>query len=144
MHGKSNNPALLGDATANRLPYPPRAVCGELKALRVVELLDGPNKTGVAFLHQIQKGHLRTAVLSSNRNNQAKVGRHKMLHCPLAFFHQELQLLLGRTLGALSTFGERHVAGEDVLCVKTNFDGLRQFDFLFSGQQWSPGDAFQI
>ena len=48
-----------------------------LKPLGVVELLDCTDKTGIAFLDQIQKGHLRTAVLASNRDDQTKVGSHK-------------------------------------------------------------------
>jgi hypothetical protein len=67
-----------------------------------------------------------------------------MLHCPTAFVDQELQLSLARPLGVLSTLGKRHVAGEDVLGVKTNFDRLRELDLLLSGQQRSLGDAFQI
>lgn len=67
-----------------------------------------------------------------------------MLHCPTAFVNQELQLGLVWPLGMFSTLGKRHIAGEDVLGVKTNFDRLGELDFLLSGQQRSLGDAFQI
>ena len=64
--------------------------------------------------------------------------------CPLAFLDQELQLGLGRALGMLSALGKRHVAQEDVLGVKANFDRLGELDLLFGGQQRSLGDALQI
>ena len=67
-----------------------------------------------------------------------------MLHCSTAFVNQELQFSLVRPLGMLSTLGKRHIAGEDVLGVKTDFDRLRELNFLFSGQQRCLGDAFQI
>src|SRR5512133_3671914 len=56
MHRKSNDATLLGDPPADRLPYPPGSIRGELEALRVVKLLNCTDKTRVAFLHQIQKG----------------------------------------------------------------------------------------
>src|SRR3954454_13127222 len=43
VYRKPHDPALLGDATADGLPYPPRAVRGELESLGVVELLDSPD-----------------------------------------------------------------------------------------------------
>src|SRR4249919_321562 len=144
MNGEPDNSALLGDATANGLPHPPRAVRRELEPLGVVELLYCADKTGVAFLHQIQKGHLRPAILARNRNHQTKVGRHEMLHGPTAFINQELQFSLGRSLGVLSALSECHLAREDVLRIKTNLDRLRELDLLFGGQQRSLGDAFQI
>jgi hypothetical protein len=144
MHWQPDDPTLLGDPTADRLPHPPRTVRRELEPLGVVELLDCTDKTGIAFLDQIQEGHLRTAVLASNRDHQTKVGGHEMLHRSPAFLSQKLQLGLGGPLGAFSTLGKRHVATKDVLRVKTKFDRLGELDLLLGAQQRSLSDAFQI
>ena len=48
VHGNTDGTGLVGDSTRDGLTDPPCGVRGELKALLVVELLDGANQTEVA------------------------------------------------------------------------------------------------
>src|SRR4029453_16070355 len=91
MHRQADDPTLLGDSAADRLPHPPRAVGRELEPLGVVELFACTDKAGIAFLDQIQEGHLGRAVLASHRDHQTKVCGHEMLHRPPPFLDQALQ-----------------------------------------------------
>lgn len=49
VHGNTDGTGTVGDSARDGLTDPPRGVRGELKALLVVELLDGANQTEIAF-----------------------------------------------------------------------------------------------
>ena len=57
VHGNTDGTGLVGDSTRDGLTDPPRGVRGELKALLVVELLDGADQTEVALLDQVKEQH---------------------------------------------------------------------------------------
>ena len=79
VHGNTDGTGLVGDSTRDGLTDPPRGVRGELKALLVVELLDGADQTEVALLDQVQEQHAATDIALGDGDDQAQVGADERL-----------------------------------------------------------------
>src|SRR5262245_38322306 len=144
VHRQPDHSALLRDTAGDRLADPPGRIGGELEALGVVELLDCADQTGIALLDQVQQGHLRTAVLARDRDDQAQVGIDELLQRASAVGGQPLQLLAGGAAGGTALAASDPALGEQVLGHQAGLDGLTQLDLARGIEQWRPGDLVQI
>ena len=79
MDGDPDRPGLVGDRARDRLADPPGGVRRELEALRVVELLDGPDQTEVPLLDEVEEQHPPVAVALGDGHDEAKVGLDELL-----------------------------------------------------------------
>jgi hypothetical protein len=79
MPRQANGPAVLGNGTANPMPYPPIAIGAESKTSAPIVLVYTFLKTNVAFLHQFQEAHSPSEILPRHRHDQAQVGLNQSL-----------------------------------------------------------------
>ena len=134
MDGKPNDPTLLGDSTADRLPHPPGAVGRELEALGVVELLHRADQPQVALLDQVQERQPVAGVPLGQRDDQPQVGLQQVLLGPAAVGGQRLEVApLGR-----GQLGGR--VGQQVVGVETGLDPLGELDLLLRVEQGDLAD----
>ena len=138
VHGQAHDATLLGDATGDGLPHPPRGVGGELESLGVVELLHGTDQSGVALLHQVEQRHLSATVLAGHGDHQAQVRLDELLHGLIAEFDELLQLVAsGVGRGGL-------IAVEDLASEQPGLDGVGKLYLFLGVQQGGLGYRVQV
>ena len=141
MHGNTDGTGLVGDSTRDGLANPPRGVRGELKALLVVELLDGADQTEVALLDQVQEQHAATDIALSDGDDQAQVGADERL---LGLETDVLDTGQATHLGAgeldLARIGGLELLGG----IETGLDLHGQIDLFGGGQQVDLTDLLKV
>src|SRR5579875_2193039 len=73
MHRNANRARLVSNCARDCLANPPRRVRAELVALRIIELLHGPDQTDIPLLDQVQQAHTAPDILFSNAHYQAQI-----------------------------------------------------------------------
>ena len=73
MHRQTNGPAVIGNRAPDRLPNPPRGICGELEAAPELKPVDRLHQTDVAFLDQIEERESASEVALRNRHDETQV-----------------------------------------------------------------------
>ena len=73
MYGNADRSGLIRNSACDGLANPPGRICAELEALRIIEFIDGLNKSQITFLDQIEKLHAASEVTLGNGNNETKV-----------------------------------------------------------------------
>ena len=86
MDRNADRPGLIGDGAGDGLADPPSGVSRELEAFRVIEFLDGLDKTHVPFLDEVQKLHPAADVMLRDGNDESQVGRDEFFLRRLARF----------------------------------------------------------
>ena len=141
VHGNTDGTGLVGDSTCDGLTDPPRGVRGELKALLVVELLDGADQTEVALLDQVQEQHAATDVALGDGDDQTQVGADERL---LGLETHVLDTGQATHLGAgkldLARLGGLELLGG----VKASLDLHGQIDLFGGGQQVDLTDLLKV
>ena len=141
VHGNTDGTGLVGNRTRDGLTDPPRGVRGELKALLVVELLDGANQTEVALLDQVQEQHAAADIALGDGDDQAQVGADERL---LGLETDVLDTGQATHLGAgeldLARLGSLELLGG----VKASLDLHGQIDLFGSGQQVDLTDLLKV
>ena len=141
MHGNTDGTGLVGDSTRDGLTDPPCGVRGELKALLVVELLDGANQTEVALLDQVQEQHAATDIALGDGDDQAQVGADERL---LGLETDVLDTGQATHLGAgeldLARIGGLELLGG----IETGLDLHSQIDLFGGGQQVDFTDLLKV
>ena len=141
MHGNTDGTGLVGDSARDGLTDPPRGVRGELKALLVVELLDGADQTEVALLDQVQEQHAATDVALGDGDDQTQVGADERL---LGLETHVLDTGQATHLGAgkldLARLGGLELLGG----IETGLDLHGQIDLFGGGQQVDLTDLLKV
>ena len=141
MHGDTDGTGLVGDGTRDGLTDPPRGVRGELKALLVVELLDGANQAEVALLDQVQEQHAAADIALGDGDDQTQVGADE---CLLGFEAHVLNARKTTHLGAgeldLARLGGLELLGG----LETGLDLHGQIDLFGGGQQVDLADLLEV
>src|ERR671921_1391427 len=78
VDGNPDRTSLVGYRPGDGLADPPRGVRGELEALAVVELLDGPHQPDVALLDQIEQRDAPSSILLGYGDDEPEVGFGEM------------------------------------------------------------------
>ena len=116
---------------------PPHGVGGELVALGVVELLDGPDQAEVALLHHVEERKTSVGVLLRHRHDQPQVSlQHVGLGAPAVLGHR-LQI-------PPEVLAQARLGVQLVLSEQAGLDPLSQIDFLLGGEQASPADRLEV
>ena len=116
---------------------PPHGVGGELVALGVVELLDGPDQAEVALLHHVEQRKTTVGVLLGHRHDQPQVGlQHVGLGAPAVLGHR-LQI-------PPEVLAQARLGVQLVLSEQAGLDPLGQVDFLLGGEQAGPADRLEV
>ena len=79
MDRDTNCPALVRDSPCDGLADPPGCVGTELETASVLELIDRPHQSRVAFLDQIQEAQAAVAILFGDRYDQPQVALAELL-----------------------------------------------------------------
>lgn len=141
MHGNTDGTGLIGNGARNGLTDPPRGVRGELKALLVVELLDGADQTEVALLDQVKEQHAAADIAFGDGDDQTQVCADE---CLLGF---EAHVLNARKTTHLGT-RELELAGIGSLellgGLETGLDLHGQIDLFGGGQQVDLADLLEV
>lgn len=74
-----DNTRLFRERLQNGLAYPPHRVGNELKILRFVEPLGGPDEAEVSLVYKIGKGQALVLIIAGHRNGEPEVCRHQFL-----------------------------------------------------------------
>ncbi len=74
VHGNADGARLIGNASRDRLPDPPRRIGRELVTAAVFEFVDRLHQPDIAFLDQIEELQAAVGVFLGDRNHQTKVG----------------------------------------------------------------------
>src|SRR5690606_29156330 len=75
----AHDAALLGQRLQDGLPDPPDGVRDELDALRLVELVGGPDQAEVALVDQVAERHALVLVLLGDGYDEAEVGADELI-----------------------------------------------------------------
>ena len=144
MDGQADHARLLCDTPGDGLADPPGRVGGELEALGVVELLDGADQAGIAFLDEVEHRQLRPGVLARDGDDEPQVGLDELLLGAATFVGEPAKLLLDGAFGG-APIGTCDPAGvEEVLREHPGFDGLAELDFTLGVQERRTGDLRQV
>lgn len=141
VHGNTDGTGLVGDSARNGLTDPPRGVRGELKALLVVELLDGADQTEVALLNKVQEQHAATDIALGDGDDQTQVCADE---CLLGFETHVLNARKTTHFGTreleLACLGSLELLGG----LKTGLNLHGQIDLFGGGQQVDLADLLEV
>ena len=141
MHGNTDGTGLVGDSARNGLTDPPRGVRGELKALLVVELLDGADQTEVALLNQVQEQHAATDIALGDGDDQTKVcADERLLGFEAHVLNARKTTHLGTREFELTSIGSLELLGS----LETGLDLHSQIDLFGGGQQVDLADLLEV
>ena len=141
MHGNADGTGLVGDSTRDGLTDPPRGVRRELKALLVVELLDGADQTEVALLDQVQEQHAATDIALGDGDDQAQVGAdERLLGLETHVLNARKTTHLGTRELELACLGSLELLGG----LETGLDLHSQVDLFGGGQQVDLADLLEV
>ena len=73
VHRDADRSGLVSDRARNGLPDPPCCVGRELKALRIIKLIDRLQQTHVAFLDQVKELHPASDILLCDADDQSEI-----------------------------------------------------------------------
>src|SRR5438094_355464 len=129
----ADRPRLVRDRTCDRLADPPRRVRGELVALAIVELFDGPDETDVPLLDQVEEAHAAADVLLRDRHDEAKVRLGQVVSCIVALLDELVGKTAQRALLVRVELRELvEVLDEDVAQLRAEHDELAETLSAFS------------
>ena len=141
MHGNTDGTGLVGDSARDGLTDPPRGVRGELKALLVVELLDGADQTEVALLDQVQEQHAASDIALSDGDDQTQVcADERLLGFEAHVLNARKTTHLGTREFELTSIGSLELLGG----LKTGLDLHSQIDLFGGGQQVDLADLLEV
>ena len=141
MHGNTDGTGLVGDSARNGLTDPPRGVRGELKALLVVELLDGADQTEVALLNQVEEQHAATDIALGDGDDQTKVcADERLLGFEAHVLNARKTTHLGTREFELTSIGSLELLGS----LETGLDLHSQIDLFGGGQQVDLADLLEV
>ena len=141
MHGNTDGTGLVGNSARNGLTDPPRGVRGELKALLVVELLDGADQTEVALLDQIQEQHATADIALGDGDDQTQVcADERLLGLKTNILNTRKSTHLGACEFNLACIGSLELLGS----LETGLDLHGQIDLFRCGQQVDLTDLLEV
>ena len=141
VHGNTDGTGLVGDSARDGLTDPPRGVRGELKALLVVELLDGADQTEVALLNQVQEQHAAADIALGDGDDQTQVcADERLLGFEAHVLNARKTTHLGTREFELTSIGSLELLGG----IETGLDLHGQIDLFGGGQQVDLADLLEV